>query len=103
MKFVVIDATFISECCMCAKLELLSMGKNMVYFHAEDERMGDTAKSYLKMLLKIKPDLSPPNQTVCICVECLDSVEQKYLQVIKQLLFMQFNQFYADRGRSHVT
>ena len=67
----IVTVSFISECCICDKLEIMNVGENIVYFHTEDNRLCTSAKTYLEMLRSsISPQLNLPEQTACICVDC---------------------------------
>ena len=39
-------------------------------------------RTWRELLRSISPQLNLPEQTACICVECLDTIKQKYQQVI---------------------
>ena len=67
----------------------MNVGENIVYFHTENNRLCTLAKTYLELLRSISPQLNLPEQTACICVECLDTIKQKYQQVI--LLVERYN------------
>jgi len=69
-----------TKCCICEKLEIMNVGENIVYFHTENNRLCTLAKTYLELLRSISPQLNLPEQTACICVECLDTIKQKYQQ-----------------------